>query len=104
MSEREREFEGEVIAEDRAKTRRPRPYHVLLHNDDYTTMDFVETILITIFHHSSASATQLMLEVHTKGKAVAGTFTRDLAETKQAEAMALARQQGHPLKCTLEPA
>ena len=104
MSEREREYQGDAVVDHHTRTRKPRPYNVVLHNADYTTMDFVETILVTIFHHSHALAAQLMLEVHTKGKAVAGTFTREIAETKQAEAVALARQQGHPLKCTVEPA
>jgi ATP-dependent Clp protease adaptor protein ClpS len=104
MSDREREYQGDVTAEQHTRTRKPRPYNVVLHNDDYTTMDFVEAILIAIFHHSRQASAQLMLEVHTKGKAVAGTFTREIAETKQAEAVALARQQGHPLKCTVEPA
>jgi ATP-dependent Clp protease adaptor protein ClpS len=104
MAERERELQGDVVTEEHTTTRRPRPYNVILHNDDYTTMDFVQMILVAIFHHPPAAAAQLMLEVHHKGKAVAGTFTREIAETKQSEAMALARREGHPLKCTVEPA
>ncbi len=104
MGEHEHEFEGDLDTDERTTTRKPRAFNVILHNDDFTTMDFVEMILIKIFHHPIASASQLMLEVHTKGKAVAGTYTRDIAETKRAEAMALAREQGHPLKCTVEPA
>jgi ATP-dependent Clp protease adaptor protein ClpS len=105
MAEREQhEWDGEVVTEDDTSTSSPRPFHVVLHNDDYTTMDFVQMILVRIFHHSHSAAAQLMLEVHSRGRAVAGTFTRDIAETKQHEAMAMARDAGHPLKCTLEPA
>ena len=104
MSADERELQGDVVTERHTATHKPRAFHVVLYNDDYTTMDFVEAILVKIFHHSPSTASQLMLEVHTKGKAVAGTYTREIAETKQAEAVALARQQGHPLKCTVEPA
>lgn len=104
MAEWERELEGEILTERDVRTRKPRPYHVVLHNDDYTTMDFVEAILVAVFHHPPAAAAQLMLQVHEKGRAVVGTYTRDIAETKQMEATALARSQGHPLKCTVEPA
>ena len=103
MAERDHQFEGEILEEERTSTRKPRPWNVVLHNDDYTTMDFVQMILIAIFHHPPAAAAQLMLAVHEKGYAVAGTFTRDIAETKATEAMAMARAEGHPLKCTAEP-
>lgn len=105
MAEREQsEFDGEVLTQDDTSTQRPRPYNVVLHNDDYTTMEFVQVILVAVFHHSHASAAQLMLQVHTAGKAVAGTYTLDIAETKRNEAEAMARGEGHPLKCTVEPA
>jgi len=105
MAEREQdELDGEVVTEDDASTKRPRPYDVVLHNDDYTTMEFVQTILVAVFGHSHSSAAQLMLQVHTQGRAVAGTYTRDIAETKSSEAEAMARGEGHPLKCTVEPA
>lgn len=104
MGEHDQDFDSGLATERHTVTKKPRPWNVLLHNDDYTTMDFVQTVLITIFHHNASSAAQLMLQVHHKGKAVAGTYTRDIAETKQSEAMVVARKSGHPLKCTVEPA
>jgi len=104
MCAERREFESDVITEDDLSTRTPRPYHVVLHNDDFTAMEFVVMVLETIFHHPTAIATRLMQEVHNNGHAVAGTYTFEIAETKAAETMALAHQSGHPLKCTIEPA
>jgi ATP-dependent Clp protease adaptor protein ClpS len=84
---------------EKEKIKPPRLYKVLLLNDDYTTMDFVVEVLQTIFGMDFERANQVMLKVHQEGSAVCGIYTRDLAETKVAQVMALARQHEHPLQC-----
>ncbi len=78
-------------------------WRVLLHNDDYTTMDFVIHVLVAYFHKSTAEATHIMLQVHRKGIGVAGTYTRDVAETKVELVTQEARSQGMPLMVSAEP-
>lgn len=90
--------------DERRKTKRPRLYKVLLHNDDFTTMEFVVDVLVRYFHKTTPEATRIMLEVHRRGQGVAGVFTYEVAETKVAQVTAEARQQGMPLKCTVDPA
>jgi ATP-dependent Clp protease adaptor protein ClpS len=100
----EYERDGDLAVEERPKTRRPRPYHVVFHNDDYTTMEFVVHALEKFFHKGETEATQIMLEVHHKGYGVVGIFTRDVAETKAEQTMSYAKKHGHPLRVTAEPA
>jgi len=82
----------------------PTKYKVLLHNDDYTTMEFVVEILMGIFHKSLVEAEQIMLNIHRVGKAVCGTYTYDIAQTKVYQVKQLAKKSGFPLLATLEEA
>lgn len=84
------------------KLKRPPLYQVILHNDDFTPMDFVVQILQKIFFHNEEKAVQIMLQVHQTGKGICGVFTRDIAETKVALVNDCARGSGYPLLCTME--
>ena len=84
--------------------REPALYKVLLHNDDYTTMEFVVYVLMQVFHKSVEEATRIMLNVHEKGIGVCGLYPYEIAETKVETVTRMARENGHPLKCTMEKA
>ena len=94
--------DGTVVEKARPKLKRPRMFKVLIVNDDFTPMEFVVDILESIFGMERTRATQVMLEVHTKGKGVCGVFNFEIAETKVAQVMGVARQHQHPLLCTME--
>jgi len=98
------EHDGDLVVQKRKAVHRPRLYKVLLHNDDFTTMEFVVEILVRYFRKSRVEATRVMLEVHHRGIGVAGVFTYEVAETKVAQVTAEARQHGMPLKCSVDPA
>lgn len=85
------------------KLERPRMWRVLLHNDDYTTQEFVVWILETVFHKPRAEAFTIMMSVHRSGVAVAGVYTHDVAATKVKSAQALAEEHEYPLLVTMEP-
>lgn len=85
------------------KPKRPRNFHVILLNDDFTPMDFVVMILMKFFQKNMEEATSIMLDVHQKGKGVAGTYTLEIAETKAMEVMDAARRKEHPLMAVVEP-
>jgi ATP-dependent Clp protease adaptor protein ClpS len=89
--------------ETRHKVDKPRLYKVLLHNDNYTTMEFVVLVLVGVFHKSEAEAVQIMLDVHRKGIGLAGVYQREIAETKVSRVLQLARQAQFPLMCSMEP-
>jgi ATP-dependent Clp protease adaptor protein ClpS len=92
---------GELGTLEKPKTERPPLYEVLLHNDDYTTQEFVVYVLQRFFHHDVEAAQRIMLHVHTKGIGVAGVFPRDLAETKVHLVTEFAREHEMPLRCSL---
>ena len=91
-----------AVEEARPKVKRPPLYRVVLINDDYTPMEFVVDILESVFGMERTRATQVMLEVHTKGKGVCGVYNYEIAETKVAQVMGIAKQLQHPLLCTME--
>jgi ATP-dependent Clp protease adaptor protein ClpS len=93
-----------VATRTRAKTKKPTPYRVLMLNDDYTPMEFVVLVLQRFFKMDMEQATQVMLSVHQRGVGVCGVFTYEVAETKVAQVIDFARQNQHPLQCTLEKA
>jgi len=104
MSRRETDFDLGVVTETEKKLKKPPLYKVLLHNDDYTTKEFVVQILQYVFHKEHTEAVQIMLHVHKKGIGVAGVYTYEVAETKVTLVEGLARQHEYPLKCTMEEA
>ena len=91
-----------VMLETRTKTQRPPLYKVLLLNDDYTPMEFVVHVLERFFQKNREEATRIMLHVHRRGVGVCGVYTYEVAETKVTQVMDLARQNQHPLQCTIE--
>ena len=103
MSENEEgDDDQELLVKTKPKTKRPPLYKVLLINDDYTPMEFVVMILERFFGLTHAQAFDIMITVHKKGLAVVGVFSYEVAETKVAQVMDCARQNQHPLQCTME--
>lgn len=93
-----------VATKTRTKPKKPSQYKVLLLNDDYTPMEFVVMVLKRFFSMDIEQATRVMLHVHQKGVGVCGIFTYEVAETKVNQVMDFAKQNQHPLQCTLEKA
>lgn len=100
----EREGSFGLTTKVKPKTKKPPMYKVLLLNDDYTPMEFVVYVLERFFNKSTEEATRIMLHVHQKGVGICGIYTFEVAETKVAQVMDLARQHQHPLQCTMEKA
>jgi ATP-dependent Clp protease adaptor protein ClpS len=94
----------QVITRVKTRTQKPKMYKVLLLNDDYTPMEFVVHVLESVFNKSYEDAYDIMMHVHMKGVGVCGVFTFEVAETKVTQVMDHAKQNHHPLQCTMEPA
>ena len=97
--------QGAVVAERQAaRTKPPRMYQVVMHNDDYTPMEFVVMVLQEFFQRDIETATQIMLKIHHEGRGVCGVYTKDVASTKVELVLSAAKRSGHPLQCTMEAA
>lgn len=94
--------EEQVSSQTRDETREPPRYRVLLHNDDYTTMEFVVEVLMYVFNKSPESAEKIMMNVHRQGVGVCGVYTHEIAETKVDMVHKLAHESGFPLRCSTE--
>ena len=103
MSGGKNETDGQVLERTRQETKKPELYKVLLINDDYTTMDFVIQVLEEVFHKGPAEAYRIMMMVHTQGKGLCGMYPHEVAETKVATVIEMARSVGFPLLAAMEP-
>ncbi|MCB9091280.1 MAG: ATP-dependent Clp protease adapter ClpS [Halobacteriovoraceae bacterium] len=101
--EEQRGEQTDVVTLARIKLKKPRMYKVLMHNDDYTTMDFVIHVLKKFFNKNDQEAYSTMLKVHNEGVAICGIFTFEVAESKTMKVNRYAKEKSHPLKCSTEP-
>ena len=108
MSDRDKKLDDDespvtgIAVKSRPKTKKPAMYKVLMLNDDYTPMEFVVHVLERFFSKTHEEATHIMLHVHRRGVGICGVYTYEVAETKVNQTMDLARQNQHPLQCTIE--
>jgi ATP-dependent Clp protease adaptor protein ClpS len=98
------QYNGDIKLDPDTVLQEPKMYRVILHNDHYTTMDFVVEVLMIVFHKAAAEATKIMLDVHKKGAGVCGVYTYDIASTKVSVVHNMAKRREFPLKCSLEEA
>lgn len=97
-------FQEDAGVRQKTRLQEPKLYRVILHNDHYTTMDFVVKVIVTVFHKPAAEATKIMLDVHKKGRGVVGVFSYDIAATKVSQVHEMARQSEFPLRASCEEA
>jgi ATP-dependent Clp protease adaptor protein ClpS len=96
------EYDGDVLTESETRLEKPKLFKVILHNDDFTTMEFVVFILTHVFLRSEVEAFTIMLKVHNEGIGVAGVYPYEIANMKSEKAMNLAKAHEYPLLCTVE--
>ena len=92
---------GETSEKTRSRIREPKRYQVIMHNDDYTPMDFVVDVLMGVFHKEEVEANVLMMKVHQEGEAVVGSYSYDIAYSKIRTVTAMAEEEGHPFRLSL---
>jgi ATP-dependent Clp protease adaptor protein ClpS len=97
-------FEGDSSVATEESLKEPEMFVVILHNDHYTTMDFVVEVLRVVFHKPVIEATKIMMDVHKKGRGIVGVYSYDIARTKVAQVIQMARASQFPLRCTMEKA
>ncbi len=102
MSRYNPQTKEKVSSKTENQTKEPAMYRVLLHNDDYTTMEFVVEVLMLVFGKRADDAASIMMNVHKKGVGVCGIYSLQIAETKVETVHAMARENGHPLKCSMD--
>ncbi|MFP4363704.1 MAG: ATP-dependent Clp protease adaptor ClpS [Spirochaetia bacterium] len=95
-------YEGDLKERSEEDLKEPEMYTVVLHNDHYTTMEFVVEVLVKVFNKQVIDATKVMMDVHKKGRGSVGIYTYDVASTKQTQTIQMAREREFPLKCTVE--
>jgi ATP-dependent Clp protease adaptor protein ClpS len=97
-------FQEDTGVQQKPRLQEPKLFRVVLHNDHYTTMDFVVKVIVTVFHKPAAEATKIMLDVHKKGSGIVGVYTHDIAATKVSQVHEMARQCEFPLRASYEEA
>ena len=102
MGKSEELYDFDIIEDQQEEVKEPDMYRVILHNDHYTTMDFVVEVIVKVFHKPVIEAARIMMDVHKRGKGMVGVYPYDIAETKRVQVMQMARDREFPLKCTIE--
>ena len=96
------DLDSQVLVDEHQDIKEPQEYRVILLNDDFTTMEFVVAVLVSVFHKNLMDATRIMLDVHKKGRGLVGVYSYDIAVTKINRVHSMARENGFPLKCVME--